>query len=119
MDILRFVEWNEISKQLKALKTKESSMRKELCEEIFKGRVGNFKEKIELDGFLITAKSKTSTKLDESVLNSVWEKLTPVEKAAIKFKPDLVAKKLKDLDENCLLMQAITEKPAMPTLKIE
>ncbi len=93
-------------------------LRKELCSEILKDISLPAKLTVILDGFKVKAKIDTTYKLDEAVINQIFEKLSDEEKGALKFRPELNLKMYKKLSDSSLLHAAVTTKPASPTLEI-
>jgi|GEM_PF-2986416 len=122
----KYLEWHELYQKFKILKQKEATMRRELCEEIFEKHEAitgdpDFKTATitSSSGLKVTATKKINQSIDEAVLSSIYKELSDSEHQALTFKPKLVAKFFNQLPDDCLLMQAITEKPGMPTLKIK
>jgi hypothetical protein len=114
----KYEQWIELSEMLSRIKKEELELRLEICEGIFNGRVGEFKEKVEVEDFLVEATSKTNRTVDEVVLQNMWKELNEVEQAAIKFKPSIDLRRYRMIPDDSLLHEAITEKPATPTLSI-
>ncbi len=116
----RLLEWKVMSEDLKLLKKKELQLRKELCNEMFDGKVGAFTETIREDGaFEAKATSKITTTLDAGTLDAVWEELPQAQRDCIAWKPSIKLRDYNKLAEGSLLSEAITQKPATPTLKVE
>jgi len=103
---------------LKTLKAKELKLRKELCVDIFDGRVGVEKKKFTEDGFNINAENKVTYKLDPDSTTMMFSEFTDGDREAIKWKPELKMKEYKKISEGSLLHECITIKPATPTLKV-
>lgn len=117
-EISKYLKWLNMSDRLKALKKEEAALRRELCSDLFNGKQGNFKEVYNDKGVHVVATSKLTNNLDERVLQSLMGGLSDVEKACIKWKPSLVAAHYKVLPEDSILHEAVTAKPAMPTLSV-
>lgn len=115
----KYETWYKMSLELKRIKAEEAALRRELCEELFDGKVGEFRVKEEFDDYIVTAESKVTRKLDSPQLDSIWDQLSPAEQGAIIHKPSLVLRNYRKLPDHCLLHSCITESPAMPTLKLE
>ena len=115
----RYLEWHILDANLKRLKKEEADLRRKLCADLFEGRQGNFKAIEEHDGIKVTATSKTTTKLDVEAYNQIHGELTQEDKNCVEFKPTLKKRDYNKLSEDSLLHEAIVEKPAMPTLKVE
>jgi hypothetical protein len=115
----RYMEWYQLSLELKQLKEKEMKLRKELCEDMFDGKVGRFVVTKDTPDYKVKATSKVTTQLDEDVLKDMYDDLSEIERAAVKFKPSLVAKQYNKLSVESMLHEAVIQKPATPTLKID
>lgn len=109
--------WTEIEAKMKQLKSQEMKMRKEICDELFQGRVGTFtvNEELKKLGIKLTAASKTTLSLDKEELENMV--LTPAQEACIKYTPSLLKTGLDNLEEDDELFSIITEKAAAPSLK--
>lgn len=119
MSMDKYHAWQTVSLALKELKDQEGLLRRELCEELFAQNVGKKKAVFEADGYRVTATPKSSVKFDEDVLQSLYVDFNDVEKATIKFKASLVKAKYDKLPEDSMVHECLTEKPGMPTLKLE
>ena len=111
--------WMQLSDTLKSVKEEEAKLRREICDSLFKGKVGEFREKAVIDGYTVVATSKVNRTVDKAVLTSLWEALSEDEKACIEFKPDLKLTNYRKLNDNDMLHEAITVKPGMPTLEVK
>jgi hypothetical protein len=114
-----FEEWKELQKDLKRIKAREMELRKEICANILEGIELPASKKLEHAGERITAKQTLSYAIDESTLNTMWADLSNEEQSAIRFKPNLAMREYKKLPEDSILHEAVTCKPAAPTLKVE
>jgi hypothetical protein len=112
-------KWMLLSSSLKRIKDEEMTLRREICEEIFAGEVGEFRKKAEYDGRTVTAISTVNRSVDKAVLSSIWEDLSEAEQDAINFKPEISVSKYKKLEGKLLLNEAITVKPGAPTLEVK
>lgn len=115
----KYMEWYSLLVKLQNVKEQEMKLREELCENLFNGKVGRFVVTDKFPDFNIKATSKVTTALDEDILKDMYEDLSELEQAAIKFKPSLVAKQYNKLPAESLLHEAVIQKPATPTLKID
>lgn len=116
----KYLVWRQMSIKLKALKAEEMKMRKELCIEIFDGQLGEATKKFEIDeGYTVHAKSGVSHKLDERLVNQMFNEFSEEDKNALKFKPSLKLREYKKLGDDSLLHEAVEVKPSAPTLKVE
>lgn len=111
--------WCELSAMLKSIKKEEGELRREICAELFEGKIGEFTVKTEYLGTNVQAKSVLNRKIDEPALGAIWHELTDKEKAAIKLKPTLTLPGYRAIDEDSLLHQAIIVTAGMPTLKVD
>ena len=114
----KFKEWKELVNQLKVIKQKEQELRRELCGDMFAGREGEFSVERHMDEYKAIAKSRVTRTIDETVLESIEEDLTPQELGCIKRKPTVILANYRKLPEDSLLFEAVTEKPAMPSLSL-
>ena len=113
-----YEEWLAISANLKLMKSAELELRNSICKEFLidklEGAATCYKE-----GLSITATAKLTRSIDREVLEAIWGDLTDEEKECIDYKPSLKLAKYKTLEhDGCLLMDAITIKPAQASLKI-
>lgn len=115
----KYEEWFAMSLMLKDIKAKEAIARRELCSELFDGRVGDFKVVHETATYKVVAKSGVSRSLDADAYEAIEDDLTPQDREAIRFKPSLVKKLYDKLPKDSLLHEIITEKPSMPTMTME
>jgi len=119
----KYLEWKQLSSDLKELKAKEMKMRKELCYEMFKGEQGQIKIKHEFEfentTFLAVADGKIGYKLDESLVNQMFSEFSDEEKNVLNFKPVLKLAAYKQLRADALLHDAVTTVQAAPTLSVE
>jgi len=114
----RYKEWYKLSLELKILKEKEAALRRELCAEQFNGLVGSFKAVYDTVAYEVTCTSRITRSLDKTVYMAIEDELSDLEKECVKHTPSLVATAYKHLPEDSLLHSAVTEKPAMPTMKL-
>lgn len=116
----KYYRWLDLSQELRSLKAEESKLRTELCNDLFSEYPGIDIVKIELeDGTEVKAKKKLNRSIDERVLNNIWDKLSPTEMDAVKFKSSLIASKYRDIPDNSLLNEAVTVKLGRPTLEVK
>jgi len=114
-----YLYWRNVAQQLTTLKAKEVKLRRELCNGLFEGRIGSFTVKKDIDDWQITAVSKTTLKLDQEAASAMYGDLTDAEKNSLKSELKIVKKFFDALPADAILFDAITEKPAMPSLKVE
>ncbi len=116
----KLAKWMQLSKLLKDTKEAELLLRKEICSEILKGRLGEIREKAIYDGHNIVVESKVNRSIDSAVLNAIWDSLTEEDTNCIEFKPSLKLANYRKLLRDSLLHEAITEKPSeTPTLEVK
>ena len=112
-------QWLTDAKALAALKEKEVTLRREICLELFKGKIGEFKHNEEIGIFTVAAESKINRKVDLVTINAMYENLTDSERASVRFKPDLNLTQYRKLPEDSQLHEAVTETPSpTPVLKV-
>jgi len=117
MDERKIAYWQRLSTQLKALKAEEMALRKEICDEVLAGQMGTVK--MELGSLRLKATCRYRRSIDYAAIESIWADLSPEEKAAIKFKPEVIESKYKQLPAACTVNQVIQSKPGSPSLKVE
>ena len=114
--------WYEMSKLLKATKIREAELRRELCEE-FIGNTPMVNGRVTVKGhqehFEFKAVQALTYRVDQAALETLWNNLTDLEKAAIVYKPSLSLTAYKKLPEDCLIHEAVTSTLSMPTLQLE
>jgi len=121
MNIVDLIMWHETLEQLRDLKKVEMNMRLALCQEMFKGQdLGSEKKDIVavVGNFRVKATYTINTSIDEEYLEDIWDELSAEEHACVNFKPVLVKSELDKLPEESKLWDALTSKPATPTLSI-
>ena len=113
-------KWKETLAKLKKYKKEEIKLRKEICEEMFKGKTGEFTVTLELEnGMYAKAYSKVSRVVDKGVLTAIWSEMSEKEKQVFKMKPALQIKAYRELPTYSIVHEAITEKPATPVLEVK
>ena len=115
MDKKTLEEWIQAKEQLDFYKDAELGYRKKICAELFDSN----QKKFIFDDFELKATKKINFTVDEDQLKENWSKLSKEEKAAIKFKPSLIAAEFKKVSSDALLMQFITSAEGTPTLTIK
>jgi len=119
MDKKKLLEWKTMDAALKALKEREMDLRKEIVNEI----VTNIKGKVSLnmDGLKVKASKVVNTKiaLKGDDFYDVFDTLSDEEKACFVFKPDIVAKNLKALEDRKNVNAMLESKPGAPKLIVE
>ena len=108
----------EAQTQLKYWKDKEAELRTKICTTVLEGKsVGT--HNITKGKYKLKAVKKISYVLDPEMIDALWDDLSEEEKDSIKYSPKLLLNEYKELEDHEVLDQAITIKPAMPTLTIE
>lgn len=110
--------WLEYKDDLAEAKEHELELRKEICEHILEGKIKGSK-KGTIGNYVLVASAKLNIKVDAELLESIWEELSEKEKACIKYKPSLIAKKYNSLDGALKLHRCIDSKPGTPTLALK
>lgn len=111
-------EWMQLQAQLKEIKAREMSLRKEICSAILKDTPLPVRKKYEVNGLVLEVDGKVTYSLDATVVNSLFDDLEDADKSSLDFKPSLKLREYKKLPESSLLHEAVTIKPAAPVLKI-
>jgi hypothetical protein len=107
--------WMHRVEELVRLKASEADLRRKICGAL----TPEMKEAFADKGLKITMTERVNRSIDEAALNALWPELPDECKKVIKFKPSIVAKHYNKLPEDSRIFGCITEKPGMPTLKIE
>jgi len=111
------LRWKKLYSKLQMIKLEETNLRIAICNKIFKDEYKN--KTLNINNFKIKATAKINTKIDNAVLDTVWQKLTDNEKLCIKFTPELIKKNYDALSNSKILDECITRKPGTPTLDIK
>lgn len=109
-------EWNETKQLLDQIKAKELKLREKIIEQ-YPGDQGTST----YDGkdFQLKITRGVTRSVDDAELVTIWDKLTDLEKACIKYKPQLDAKLFDKLPQKNKLSRAVVIKPSLPTVKLE
>lgn len=110
-------KYRVIANKLREIKAEEMKLRLDICAELLKKAPVGLSKVID-EGLLIKATRKVTYKLDEEELEGIYDDLSDAEMACIKFKPNLILKNYKMLDDAPLLNDLITVQEATPTLDI-
>ena len=110
-------DWIETKRILDESKKKELDLRNQIMQK-YNNRILEGIEKHKEGSYNIKITRKITRSLDEAELNSIFSSLSDEEKAAIKYKPSLVAKEFKLLKGDEKLFDVITIKPALASLEI-
>ena len=113
-------KWRILSLHLKELKAVEMALRRAIAGKILMGMKLPAKDSVMIGPYHVQAENGVTYNIDNAVLDSIWQELSPEEKATIKHEPKLMLlpyKKIPDEDKK-LLKEAITIKPSAPTLTI-
>lgn len=115
-----YSNWEDAQAKMKFWKAKELELRNEILEELACQKDEGVVNKI-IDDLKISATYKLNRKIDVSVLDAIWKDLEEAEKIAIKYKPDIVMKELRDLEKEgtSKLLNAIIITPGQGTIKIK
>jgi hypothetical protein len=117
-------KWQEASQGLDYYKKLEATLRRKICEEIFKDRTGKFSttEKLQFDTYYlrIKASSVTSLKVDEEMLVHLHQDglLTELDNNCFERKLHIKDGALRKIPTSSHVWRAITEKPGMPKLEV-
>lgn len=113
------IELDRLKGKLAYYKYREMEMRLKCAEYLTKGKTfGNYK--YEIEGFKINVKKGQNISLDWKAMveEDLYDELTPEEQECIRFKPELIDSKFKNLDpeEFSTLADYVTIKPACPEI---
>lgn len=113
-----YAEWLVANTALKNAKAEELRLRKIICGDLLSDKLeGSLTTRT--DDMVITTTARLTRTLDAAVLDTVWDDMTDDEKACITYKPSLVLASYKKLElDGGALMEAVTVKPALASLKI-
>ena len=118
--------WQTVTQQIEAFKetiVQEMQLRKAIFARVFPAPTEGTNKADLTDGWVIKATYKIDRKFDEAALPAVLEALKPLNVAVdslVRYKPELVITFYKALPvaAKTLLDQALTSKPASPTLEL-
>lgn len=110
----------EAQAKLKFWKAKELTIRNEILEEMAGPKDEGAVSKT-VDGLKITATYKMTRNVDEAVLDSIIDKLTDEELECVKFKPTVVLKNYRKLEDEgkSKLLDAVILKPSQGSVSIK
>ena len=111
-------DWMKAQQNAKYWENKEKELRTKICNKLLNGKsVGT--HNIEKSGYKIKVVKKVTYSIDKDLLAIIWDDLSEQEQETIQYKPSLLLNKYKEIPDASDLNQAISVKPAMPTLSIE
>lgn len=110
----------EAQAKLKFWKAKELTIRNEILEEMAGPKDEGAVSKT-VDGLKITATYKMTRNVDEAVLDSIIDKLTDEELECVKFKPTVILKNYRKLEDEgkSKLLDAVILKPSQGSVSIK
>jgi len=111
-------QWLEADAKRKYYIELERKLRLEIVEPLIENVSTGTHNYTTKEGYVVKAVKKVSTSIDKEGLTFIEDDLSDEEKAAIRWKPELDAKKYKELEDHDVLDQVIVVKPAMPGLVI-
>ena len=111
------MHWLSAKAKLAEFKKRESTLRQKIATMVLGDQQKGVKHE-KMFGFKVSPTAKLNQTLDVLGLTENWKKLNAEEKACIRFKPEIINEKLKDLPEDSMLHKFVTYKPGMPELKI-
>jgi hypothetical protein len=109
-------DWNAAKLALEKAKTDELALREKVIAE-YPGDQGT--SHTEGSDFKLTIVRGVTRSVDEAELSGIWDKLSELEKACVKYKPSLDAKLFDKLPAKNKLSRAVTVKPSLPSVKLE
>ncbi len=116
--------WGIAKAKLDYWKAEEERLRREICEELFQGRVGVFKSSCEVEGpeysIRLKAKSVVNVKVDEVILTQLSNdgKLTTADNECFERKLKIMTGSLNKIPGDSAVWGAITKTPGMPKLEV-
>lgn len=111
-------KWARIKNDLALIKQKELELREIICHRILGGTIKGTKT-ITAGLYTVSASAKLNTKIDNEELCAIWQDLSQLDKDCIEYKPKLIAKNYKGIDEKSKLHRVIITKPGTPTLTLK
>jgi len=115
--------WKKLQTNLKIIKSQEAEQRRDICDAIGTNidlsEKGRATVKTHVQGFHLKAVYTLSYNMDKDQLALIWHQMSEADKAAVKMVPTLHEPTYKKLPDDSILHQAVTTKPAMPTLEAE
>lgn len=121
IDINKYNQWLEATYELKRFKKEELSLRKEIIESHGDDHTFEGKEKETVENFELEYGYGLTRSLDRPALDMIWDELSDEEKNCIDWAPKIKLKELKSLEAlgpDSKLLDCITTKPSLSTLKI-
>lgn len=113
-------DYIEAKAKLGFWKKKELEIRNEILEEMASAKDEGSVSKT-VDGLKITASYKMNRSIDKAVLSNIWDSLNQEESECIEYKPTLVLKEFRKLEEvgKSILLDAVVLKPAQGSITIK
>lgn len=116
-----YEKWLKSKELLDAAKKTELMLRTKICSAQLDDKMEGSRT-VTSGQFKVTATAKLTRSIDKEVLEAIFDDMSPTEQECIKFSPSLILANYKLIEqsgENSMLMDAITVKPATPTLSIK
>lgn len=116
-------QWNELQRQLEAIKQQELTLRKELFEEAFANPAEGTNTLDLPEGWKLKGNYKLNRKLDEAALPEVLKELRKLHvktDSLIKYKPELSTTEFRKLtpEQEKVLAAAMVTTPGTPSLEL-
>lgn len=118
VSINMIVKWAELKAQLDELKIQEMNLRKTIAYSVLNGKVKGVEKRI-MGHYEVKATGKLNAKVDEAELKAIWSELGQVERAALKWKPELKMREYGALPSDSNLRKAVTFTPGAPSLEVK
>ncbi len=110
--------WLETKGLAAKYKKLEGDSRRIIADEVLDGKVKGVKRET-FGGLIVAATGKVNLNVDKDELKVIWKELTTEDRAAVKFKPEVVAGKYNKLPKDSMLRRVVTIKPGMPTVEVK
>ena len=111
-------KWIDAAAKLAHYKKLENDLRKQIADDLLEGKPTGTHHFFKF-GYDIKIVKKNNTTIDTVVLSALQDDFSPEEKAAIKYKPELVAKNYKALEDHELIDHCLIVKPGLPSMEIQ
>ena len=113
-------DWENAQAKMKFWKAKELELRNEILEEMA-GEKDEGVVNMLVGDIQVKATYKLNRKIDIAALDAIWDDLEEADKMAIKYKPDIVMKEMRELESAGVskLLDAIVLTPGQGTIAVK
>jgi hypothetical protein len=109
--------WQEAKKGVDEARAVELNLRNQILAQTLTKKEGS--ETTVFEGEKIRVTGVVNYTIDKTELETIYHMLTEEEKAAVRFKPELVVKNFKALPKHNILSTVITAKPGQGQLEVK